>query len=129
MPVHLDMAIRRHTDLEPFRVAVGFGGQGLQRRVITLRKLRTPRTGQLFKGTLVEFLKQAANVGIQFRQSKKAIMAQLGQNPAFCQQHAIFHFGLIPGFGAAGWHNGYSIVHTHVLIGLVEVGFVIDGGP
>ncbi len=79
------------------------------------------------EGAVVEGFEEWPNGGVHFGEGMEDAVTENGKDPAFGNEYAVFHLGLVAGPPGTGRKNGGGVVVGHVLVGRVEGGFVKAG--
>ena len=98
--------------------------KGLQRRAVELLEQLGSRAVHLLERFGVDHADALADRHVRLSERGEVAMAQLGDDPTFCEQHAGLDLGLVSWLVGARRDDRDAIVGGHLLIGGVHVGLV-----
>ena len=108
----LDMVIETGAALLRFGVLVGLAWQRLQRRLVERLEQLPAGRAEMLCPARVEIVQQLADGLVQFREAEETAISQAGQDPAFDDLDADFHFRFVAWFARPRRHDG-GVVMGH----------------
>ena len=91
MLVELDMIVEAGPALLPRGVDVGFGGQGLERRLVQHLEQRPPARAEMAGDTPVQLHQKLTDSLVQFGEREEAPIPEPSQDPALHDLDADFY--------------------------------------
>ena len=123
----LDMVIETGAALLPFGVLVGLARQRLQRRLVERLEQLPAGRAEMLCPARVEIVQQLADGLVQFREAEETAISQAGQDPAFDDLDADFHFRFVAWFARPRRHDGGVAMGRHAGVSSVDLGIVQAG--